>query len=558
MAVSTSKNRDEDIISALKKLGRPASTQDLADALSLKKSETSTLLYDLQSRDLIRKVQESNPPRWDLTPVTSKGGHGMQMPMEVAHLSNSESNVDRSLQVKIIQVLRGAEGPLTALEVASAVGLTTRKDVNPDLYAMKEEGVVSIDTTTCPPKWMLKPGGTGYSQEGEIKIVSSCNKKLSSSLKGETDMYPLPNLKRIELNNSEATSDPLSKLTGKSSLTGHIPSGASLSASSGSTSDFDPTLCKKAVSIYVDEYCYNINSKDFKKTEDFGSGFVVGHSNREYILTCAHVVSNTNIVYIKFYNSGDTTVKGDVIYVDKRTDLAIIMLPTHTIYPSSPLEFANFDNVAVGQKVNIIGNPRGLENSVTSGIISHLDRPSRYLNLPYDTGLKYFQTDASIHHGSSGGPVLNSEGKVIGVARLASYMYPGIAFAIKSTDAKIFLNNAPWPKDVSRYTIGVSMLTLDRKNRLAILNHLSIPKEVEGGVVLTEVEKSFPADKAKLEKDDFVFFVNDQSISSAHDIYKIVSSGKELKVKFYRKTRFYRTEILEATITPVPTKIPHL
>ena len=546
MAVSTSKNRDEDIISALKKLGRPASTRDLADALSLKKSETNTLLYDLQSRGLIRKVQESNPPRWDLTPVTSKGGHGMQMPMEVAHLSNSESNVDRSLQVKIIQVLRDAEGPLTALEVARAVSLTTRKDVNPDLYAMQKEGVVVSTDTTGPPKWMLKSGG--YGQEGE---------KLCNSLKGETpktDMYPLPNLKRIELNNSEATSNPLLKLTGKSSLTGHIPSGASLSASSGSTSDFDSALCKKAVSIYVDEHRYDIDSKNFKKVECYGSGFVVGHSNRKYILTCAHVVSNTNIVDITF-NSGKT-VRGDVIYVDKRTDLAIIMLPTHTIYPSSSLEFADFDSVAVGQKVNVIGNLRGLENSVTSGIVSHLDRTWRCLNLPNDTGLKYFQTDASIHCGSSGGPVLNSEGKVIGVARFAC-SYPGIAFAIKSTDAEIFLNNVPaWPKDVSQYTIGASMLTpLDRKNRLAILDHLSIPKEVEGGGVLTEVEKSGPADEANLKKGDFIFFVNDQSISSERDIYKIVSSGKELKVKFYRKTPFYKKgpEILEATITP--TKI---
>ena len=85
-----------------------------------------------------------------------------------------------------------------------------------------------------------------------------------------------------------------------------------------------------------------------------------------------------------------------------------------------------------------------------------------------------------------------------------------------------------------QYTIGVSMLTPDKMERPAILEHFLLPKEMKGGVVLMEVEEDSPASRAGLKREDFVFSINDQPISSAHDVYNMVRRGEPLNIEFYR------------------------
>lgn len=184
------------VIRTLKKLRRPCTTLDLASALGLKRSEVNPFLYDLQRQGLIRKVQESNPPMWDLTSEGSMYGlrrssqspvgrgrgllahvqamslgtgaagatsHGAPPRNNHSHLPTQPQAASRrpvkanrsDLQRQILQVLSQSGKALTALEVAHRIGLRTRKEVNPDLYAMQREGVLSMTQNVGPPLFEL-------------------------------------------------------------------------------------------------------------------------------------------------------------------------------------------------------------------------------------------------------------------------------------------------------------------------------------------------------------------------------------------------------------------
>ena len=269
---------------------------------------------------------------------------------------------------------------------------------------------------------------------------------------------------------------------------------------------------------------YNYDDKTFKiARRSCGSGFAVG--NGDYILTNAHVVRNTDIVIIRL-ESGKS-VLGDVTDVDEHADLAIVKLRNHKDIP--PLEFADSNSVITRQAVVAIGSPGGPMNSQTTGTVSHLCRT--YKDVPgLPRKLEYFEIDVAVYHGNSGGPLLNSDGKVIGV--VSSQLATKRSYAIKSTYAEKFVNTAE--KDVSQYTIGVTMLTPDRKERPAILEHFLLPKKTKGGVVLMEVNGDSPAGREGLKREDFVFSINGQPINSAHDVYKMVRRGNSLNIEFCR------------------------
>ena len=296
-----------------------------------------------------------------------------------------------------------------------------------------------------------------------------------------------------------------------------------------------------SVQISYQEYYYN-KTFDIVEHTTCGSGFAV---DDECILTNAHVVSNTDIVNVKL-DSGKS-VRGDVTDIDELADLAIVKFKLPVDISITPLEFADSDSVTVMQVVAAIGSPCKPMNSITTGTVNHLLRKYNDLGLPQDTDLKYFETDATIHHGNSGGPLLNLAGKVIGVVSTRFDTHK--SFAIKSNDAEKFVNTAK--KDVSQYTIGVTMLTPVKEERPAILEHFLLPEATKGGVVLMEVKDDSPASRAGLKREDFVFSINGQPISSAHDVYKMVRRGEPLNIEFYRINYLKRRKNKSVCVKPV-------
>ena len=281
------------IVNTLKSLRRPCTTLDLARALGVKRGEVNPILYDMQRQGLLKKVQESNPPMWDLTdagftygirksdaagkiPARGRGrGRGLlgiseptawnppvgaqtqahsqsafsfqsQVPSSSPSSSpftfqgNSAPTQNRSgLQSKILQALGAAKKPLTALEVAHDVGLKTRKEVNPDLYALEKEGVVSMSTASGPPKWILAAHMTGQDGTESMEVsYGASGVDLSEILESDLRQRVLlvmqedPELKRTELELRKATQTKASRSEVKEVLGALLQEGIVMKTSS--------------------------------------------------------------------------------------------------------------------------------------------------------------------------------------------------------------------------------------------------------------------------------------------------------------------------------------
>ena len=272
------------------------------------------------------------------------------------------------------------------------------------------------------------------------------------------------------------------------------------------------------------------------RTTSAGSGFVV--ENGEYVVTNAHVVSSTTSVEIQL-NSGQV-VRGEVTDMDEVADLALIKmdLPAGTTIPA--LKFGDSKSIRPGEWVVAMGSPLTLTNTITCGIISCTMRAGKDLGMS-NSDMEYVQTDAAITIGNSGGPLVNLDGEVIGVNTMTAA--PGISFAIPSTVAEKFIRSAnkkavgKFAADGRKYMIGVSMLSLDSKIMPKVRHFLSLPKDLTGGVLLTQVWTYSPAHQAGLKSGDVIVRINGQQVNSTKEMYNLVknSNGKKLNVEFYRK-----------------------
>ena len=225
---------------------------------------------------------------------------------------------------------------------------------------------------------------------------------------------------------------------------------------------------------------------------EFGAGVVIDRQG--HILTNYHVVAGAN--EIKVLRADGSEYTGKVVGTDPKTDLAVIQIPADKPLPH--VTFGDSDKVEVGEWVVAIGHPRGLDETVTQGIISAKHRtgimdPSSYQD--------YLQTDAAINPGNSGGPLLDLEGEVIGVnAAIASQSggFEGIGFAIPSNMALHIATALIAHGKVERGWLGVSIqdLTPELAKKFTLAN--------TRGALIAEVLKGSPADKGGLKRGDVI------------------------------------------------------
>lgn len=156
-------------------------------------------------------------------------------------------------------------------------------------------------------------------------------------------------------------------------------------------------------------------------TKSFGTGFII--HPKGYILTSEHVVHQAKYIYVKLYNK--TVSEAKVVWRDQSRDLAVIKIPTRKKLPVLPL--GSSKHAMVGEWVIAIGNPVGLENTVTTGVISAKNRPVRIEGRQYEDVI---QTDAAINPGNSGGPLINIHGQVIGMNAFILKETQSLGFAI--------------------------------------------------------------------------------------------------------------------------------
>ncbi|TVQ48191.1 MAG: PDZ domain-containing protein [Gloeocapsa sp. DLM2.Bin57] len=267
-----------------------------------------------------------------------------------------------------------------------------------------------------------------------------------------------------------------------------------------------------------------------------GSGFII--SNDGIILTNAHVVSDAEkvTVTLKDGRSFEGTVKG----TDEVTDLAVVQIaPAGDDLPIAPL--GDSDQVRVGDWAIAVGNPVGLNNTVTLGIISTLSRSSAQVGIP-DKRIDFLQTDAAINPGNSGGPLLNDQGEVIGINTAIRADAMGIGFAIPINKAKELQEILATGQEVPHPYIGVQMITLTpelaRENNNDPNSPLFMP-EVPG-VLVVRVLPSTPAQTAGIRMGDVITKVNGQPVTDGSQLQSLVEAAgvnQNLKLSVIRGDR---------------------
>ncbi len=267
-----------------------------------------------------------------------------------------------------------------------------------------------------------------------------------------------------------------------------------------------------------------------------GSGFITDSNG--IILTNAHVVKNTNQVKVTLKDG--RVFSGIVKGYDELTDLAVVKIePDEKGLPVAPL--GDSDQVQVGDWAIAVGNPVGLNNTVTLGIISTIDRSSAQVGAP-DKRLDFLQTDAAINPGNSGGPLLNAKGEVIGINTAIRPDAMGIGFAIPINVAKRIKDYLAQGQSVPHPYIGISMTTFTPEMALSFnqnpKNKTQLPEI--NGIFVARVLPNTPAKKAGMKEGDVIIKVNNANVTTAEELQSLVEKtgvGQELKVTVIRQNK---------------------
>jgi len=262
--------------------------------------------------------------------------------------------------------------------------------------------------------------------------------------------------------------------------------------------------------------------KEFPQNS-LGSGFIIDEQG--YILTNNHVIEKADKIKVRL--SDEQEFDAEVVGRDPKTDIALIK-----IEPTKPLQavtMGDSDKLQVGEWLIAIGNPFGLEHTVTAGIVSAKGRVIG--SGPYDD---FIQTDASINPGNSGGPLINMRGEVVGISTAIIAGGQGIGFAIPINLVKGILSQLKEKGKVTRGWLGVMIQSVTPE----LAKQFGLEKS-EGALVAQVVEDS-PAERAGIKREDIVIEFDRKRIHKMSELPKIVADtpvGKQVEVKIIRERR---------------------
>lgn len=262
-----------------------------------------------------------------------------------------------------------------------------------------------------------------------------------------------------------------------------------------------------------------------------GSGFILSADGR--LLTNAHVIEGADTVSVTLKDG--RTFTGEVMGADPVTDVAAIKINAQDL-PVAPL--GNTQNLSPGEWAIAIGNPLGLDNTVTAGIISALDRSSSQVGIA-DKRVQFIQTDAAINPGNSGGPLLNAQGEVIGVNTAIRANAQGLGFAIPIETAKRISDQLFETGEAQHPYLGIQMVNLNKEMRDRINSDTEIGVKIdeETGVVIVQVMPNTPAEAAGLKRGDIIKSINGQAITNVTDVQSQVEKNgieKDLRMEIVR------------------------
>ena len=277
-----------------------------------------------------------------------------------------------------------------------------------------------------------------------------------------------------------------------------------------------------------------------------GSGFIVTQDG--HIITNAHVVAGADTVTVTLKDGRE--FEGKVVGVDRVTDVAAIKIAATTL-PTVTL--GSSENLIPGEWAIAIGNPLGLDNTVTAGIISATGRSSSQVGVP-DRRVRFIQTDAAINPGNSGGPLLNNRGEVIGINTAIRANAQGLGFAIPIETARRIADQLFANGQVEHPYLGIQMvdLTPALQEKINRDNELNVRLAVTQGVLVVQVLDGTPAAQAGLKPGDVITKVNNIAVTASSEVQDQVESskiGNVLKVEINREGQ---TKAIEVRPTSLP------
>ena len=253
------------------------------------------------------------------------------------------------------------------------------------------------------------------------------------------------------------------------------------------------------------------------------------------VLTNAHVVEGSQRVVVGL--QAGQRYEGRVVGADPVTDLAVVRLSGSGPWPVAPL--GNSDALQVGDWAIAVGNPFGLDHTVTLGIVSSLNRNASKLGIT-DKRLDLIQTDAAINPGNSGGPLLNADGEVVGInALVRSGPGAGLGFAIPINRARTIVSQLLTTGRASHPIIGVALGPLAQPNPLGI----------RSGVVVANVQRGGPAQQAGLQRGDVILEIGGRAVNAPSQLVGVVEKatvGQPLPLRINRNGQEFQIRVVPA------------
>ncbi|MBN2374076.1 Do family serine endopeptidase [bacterium] len=273
------------------------------------------------------------------------------------------------------------------------------------------------------------------------------------------------------------------------------------------------------------------------KQQSLGSGVIINPEG--YILTNEHVILKTSQIIVTLADKREFEAK--LIGADTKSDLAIIKIDDKEPLPH--VTMGKSDDLMIGETVIAIGNPFGLSHTVTTGVISALNRS---VKVKEDRIYKDFiQTDASINPGNSGGPLLNILGELIGINTAIYQEAEGIGFAIPINRAKRIIKDLIHYGEVRKAWTGIYVQELDQN----LLKHFDL--SIKEGVIVTKVMEGSPAEKSGIKQGDIIINMGGQAISTWEDYISIISgytSGDRITFSIIRDDKKINIEVTASDI----------
>jgi|TARA_X000000368_G_C23041420_1_gene717108 Do/DeqQ family serine protease len=271
-----------------------------------------------------------------------------------------------------------------------------------------------------------------------------------------------------------------------------------------------------------------------RKTSSLGSGVIVD-SERGLVLTNHHVIANA--IQITITMRDGRQVEAEIVGADPKTDIAVLKIPTENL---TALKTADSNELKVGDFVVAIGNPFGLGQTVTSGIISALSRSGLGIEEYED----FIQTDASINPGNSGGALVNLRGELVGINTAIfsqSGASHGIGFAIPINLALRIAEQILETGEVKRGFLGVSIQDISP----SLAEAFGLDKK--NGALINKVLKDSPADKAGLQPGDVVISIDGKKVRNANDVRNrigLLPVGEKIQFKLLRDGKEFELVVL--------------